>query len=224
MDIHVVLLVETIESIAEKYGVSAQKIISENELIAPVKLVPGQTIIITYSEKTYTIQEGDTLINIANMNGVSVIQLLRNNSFLSERKYIYPGETLVISYKNTKRKVTTSGFAYPYINKKVLVKTLPYLTYLSIFNYTVTSKGELISYYDDTELIQIAKNYGVAPLMLITTLTAKGEPNIEAAYDILSNEELQKQYINTIIDMIKSKGYYGVKTFSISFHNHIDYL
>jgi spore germination protein len=210
MDIHVVQFGETIDTIAEQYGVSAQKIISDNELINPYRLVIGQTIVITYPEKTYTVQEGDTLISIADSNGISVIQLLRNNSFLSERTYIYPGETLVISYNNTKRKVTTSGFAYPYINKSLLVKTLPYLTYLSIFNYTITSTGELITYYDDLEIIQIAKDYGVAPLMLVTTLTAKGEPNIEAAYDILINEELQEQYIYTILGLVKSKGYYGV--------------
>lgn len=210
MDIHVVQSGETIVVIAEKYGVSVQKLISDNELINPDKLAPGQTLVITYPVKTYTVQEGDTLINIANTNGVSLIQLLRNNPFLSVRKYIYPGETLVINYNNTKRKVITSGFAYPYIERNVLLKTLPYLTYLSIFNYTITSTGELISYYDDTELIQTAKDYGVAPLMLLTTLTAKGEPNIDVAYAILTSEELQEQYIKTILDMIKLKGYYGV--------------
>jgi len=209
MDIHIVIAGETIESIAEKYGVSAKKIILDNGVNDLDKLVPGQTIVIIYPQIIYIVQDGDTLQNIADANGISMIQLLRNNPFLTERDYIYPGETLVISYNNTMGKVSTCGFAYPYINKKTLFKTLPYLTYLSIFNYTVTRKGELITHYDDTELIQISKDYGVAPLMLITTLTPKGEPNIETTYDILSNEELQEQYINTIIDLIKSKGYYG---------------
>lgn len=210
MDIHVVQIGETIDSIAKIYGVSVQKLIIDNELTDPDKLVPGQTIVIIYPAKTYTVQEGDTLTEIADANGISLIQLIRNNAFLSERQNIYPGETLVISYNNNKGKVTTSGFAYPYINKNVLMKTLPYLTYLSIFNYTITRSGELISYYDDTELIQTTRDYGVAPLMLLTTLTAKGEPNIEAAYDILVNEELQDRYTKIILDLIKEKGYYGV--------------
>ena len=209
MDIHIVIAGETIESIAEKYGVSAKKIILDNGVNDLDKLVPGQTIVIIYPQIIYIVQDGDTLQNIADTNGISMIQLLRNNPFLTERDYIYPGETLVISYNNTMGKVSTCGFAYPYINRKTLLKTLPYLTYLSIFNYTVTKEGELITNYDDTELIQISKDYGVAPLMLITTLTPKGEPNIETTYDILSNEELQEQYINTVIDLIKSKGYYG---------------
>ncbi|MDF2538518.1 MAG: hypothetical protein K0S76_1539 [Herbinix sp.] len=210
MDIHVVQSGETIEIIAEKYGVTSQKIILDNELKNAVKLVPGQTIVITYPATTYTVQEGDSLLTVAEANGISVIQLLRNNPFLSEREYIYPGETLVISYNNTKRKITTSGFAFPYISKGVLIKTLPYLTYLSIFNYTITSEGDLITFYDDTEVIQTAKEYGVAPLMLITTLTARGEPDIEAAYDILTNEALQESYVTSILDLVKSKGYYGV--------------
>lgn len=209
MDIHVVELGETIESIAELYGVSAQKIIQDNEINSYI-LVPGQTIVITYPVETYTVQEGDDLESIASSHGISVLHLIRNNLFLSERESLYPGENLVIRYDNTKGKVTTSGFAYPYINQSYLIKTLPYLTYLSIFNYTVTDRGEIITYYDDTEIIQTAKAYGAAPLMLITTLSATGQPDIEAAYDILTNEALQEQYISVILDLVKSKGYYGV--------------
>ncbi len=210
MNIHVVKVGDTIGSIAEQYGVTVQRIVLDNVLVIQEPLVPGQTLVILYPEKTYTVQEGDTLQGIAEANDISVTQLYRNNSFLSEREYIYPGETLVISYNNTKGKVTIGGFAYPHLNKKTLVKSLPFLTYLSIFNYTITGNGELITYYDDTELIQISKDYGVAPLLLLTTLSVKGEPNIQIVYDILTNDELQDRYIEIVFDMVKAKGYYGI--------------
>jgi spore germination protein len=46
--------------------------------------------------------------------------------------------------------------------------------------------------------------------MLLTTLTATGVPNIEAVYEILINGELQDQYINIVLGLVRSKGYYGV--------------
>ena len=137
-------------------------------------LAIGQTIVIVYPKITYVIQDGDTLYGIAEKFGVSPIQLLRNNPFLSDKEYIYPGETIVISYEDSKkRNVVTSGYAYPFIDKNILKKTLPYLTYLTVFNYRVTREGELIN-IDDEEIIQLAKEYGVAPMMLISTLTDAG--------------------------------------------------
>lgn len=51
-----------------------------------------------------------------------------------------------------------------------MLRTLPYLTFLTIFTYGFTDEGVLIE-PDDTELIKIARDYGVAPVMLISTLT-----------------------------------------------------
>ncbi len=210
MDIHVVKTGETIEEIAAMYGVLTQKIIRDNELNYLDNLVPGQVIIITYPENIYVVQSGDTLRGIANKNNVSILQLFRNNPFLFDRKNLYPGETLVLNYNNTLGRMSVGGFAYPYIDRNILTKTLPYLTYLTIFNYTLSSDGKVVSYYDDSDIIQTCKNFGVAPLMLLTTLTTRGVPNIEAVYDILSNEALVDKYVNTILNLVKSKGYYGI--------------
>jgi spore germination protein len=208
MDIYVVQPGDTIETIALRYGVSAAQLIQDNE-INPNNLVPGQTLVIAYPKQTYTVQEGDSLTSIANTYGITIMQLLRNNPQLSGREYIYPGETIVISY-NTGDKVTTNGLVYPYINNNTLRKTLPFLTYISIFNYTAAPEGEIITYYDDLEIIRISKDYGVVPLMMLSTLTPQGEPNIALAYDILLNEEFQDRHINNILNIIKTKGYYGV--------------
>jgi spore germination protein len=137
------------------------------------------------------------------------MHLYRNNPFLSDREYIYPGETLVIKY-NTSGIITTHGNTLPYIKSSILKKTLPYLTYLSILNYTATNEGKIIAYYDDTEIIRITKEYGVMPLMLLTTLTIQGEANIGIAFDILLSETFQNNQIENILDILKQKGYSGV--------------
>jgi spore germination protein len=209
MTIHVVQEGDTIQSIADSYGVSVTRLVQENELTSPDDLVLGQTIVVTFPEKTYIVKEGDTLEGIANTNGISMNQLLRNNAFLVEREYIYPGETLVISYQYDE-KISTFGYALPFINQTILRKTLPFLTYLFIYNYGLASNGNLLPFYDDTDIVETTKSYSALPILLVTTLTAQGSPNVQATYDILLNESIQDILIDNILNVLKSKGYYGL--------------
>lgn len=73
----------------------------------------------------------------------------------------------------SRAKCLSTGYAYPYIDREVLRRTLPYLTYITLFTYGFTPEGNLID-LDDEEVIRIAREYGVAPLMLISTLTEEG--------------------------------------------------
>lgn len=208
MNIHVVQPGDTIYSIADSYRIPVERLIQDNGINSSEKLVIGQTIVIVYPEKTYIIQDGDTLVGIANAYGVSLRQLLRNNPHLSDRNYIYPGETIVISYNNNLGKVQTVGYTNTFISREVLKKTLPFLTYLSIFGYRTIEKAEIIG-IDDDEIIQLAKDYGVAPIMLLSTLTEHGEGNIEIMYN-LYNQELVERHINNMLIILKRKGYYGI--------------
>ncbi|KAB1437551.1 LysM peptidoglycan-binding domain-containing protein [Candidatus Galacturonibacter soehngenii] len=209
MIIHIVKSGDTIQSIAQFYEISTDKLMYDNELNNVDELAIGQSLVIVKPDITYTIQEGDTLLNIADKFDVSLIQLLANNPYLSDREYLYPGDTIVIKYTK-KRVITTHGNTVPTINKTTLRKTLPYLTYISVLNYTAKNDGSIIQHYDDTEIIQISKAYGVAPLMLLTTLTIQGEANIAADLDILLNNEFQETQIQNILNTLKSKGYYGL--------------
>ncbi len=209
MLIHVVNPGETIQSIAEYYGMPADKLIQDNGLNSPYSLAVGQTLIIVTPEVVYSVKEGDTLENIADTYHVSLIELLANNPYLSDREFLYPGDPIVIHYTR-KGSITTHGNTVANINMATLRKTLPYLTYISILNYTATNEGEIISYYDDTEIIEISKAYGVAPLMLLTTLTIQGEANLGVDFDILLSEEFQNRQIENILTVLRSKGYFGL--------------
>lgn len=209
MDIYIVQKGDTIQSIADKFGSTVEKLIKDNEITNPGDLVIGQNIIITYPEKTYVVKEGDTLESISKEFSIPLMQLLRNNPYLASREKIVPGETLVISYK-TDRKAITHGFAYPYIQKSTLIETLPNLTYLTIFNYTSTPEGEMISFGDDTETVKIAKDFCVIPLMFITLFSNLGKPNKEGVFKLLSSEENQNKLLEKIILNIKNKGYMGI--------------
>ena len=203
MQIHVVQPGETINYIADIYNVSVDKLIQDNRLNNAYNLVPGQAIVIADPKLTYTIKEGDTLVSIAEAYGITIMQILRNNPFLSGREYLYPGELITISY-NTQGSIVTNGYCYPFIDTNLLKKTLPNLTYLSVLNYRATKEGEITTYYDDSEIIQLAKAYAVVPLVMLTTLSAQGEPDLEVAYELLLNEDYQDKQIDNMITIMKT--------------------
>lgn len=209
MDIYIVQPGDTVDSIAETYGVSVEKLILENGLDNPYSLVPGQTIIITYPARTHVVAEGETLGGITETYGISLMQLLRNNSFLLDRNNIYPGETLVISYDTT-GSLVTNAYTYHYINRNTLRRTLPYLTYLSVFNYGISEEGEIIIYGDDSEIIQTARDYGVVPLLMLSFISPQGEANVELIYTVLLSEEFHERLVNNVLDLLRASGYYGL--------------
>lgn len=210
MIIHVVAPGDTIFSIADTYQVTPEKLIRDNGLEELPNLIIGQTIVIVYPEISYVVQEGDSLESIANNYGITIKQILRNNPYLSDRDYIYPGDIIVIQY-NHSGTITTNGFVYPFIDLEILRKTLPLLTYLTIFNYRVTAEGDLIS-LDDVEIINMARNYGVAPIMLLSPISFLGiESNV--AYNILYNEAIQDHLISNVLNTMESKGYYGLNIY-----------
>jgi spore germination protein len=209
MDIHVVQPGENIYTIANKYGVRASRLILNNHIDPKEDLVVGQTIVITYPEITHIVEQGDILNDIATTYGISLLQLLSINPHLTGRINIYPGEILTIKYK-TLRQIETYGFTYPYIKRDTLLKTLPSLTYLIIFNYKATEEGELVQFYDDTEVVQLAKDYNVIPLMMISNLTPEGVPDIATVYNLFLNQNIQDVFIKNVLSILETKGYYGV--------------
>ncbi|MDF2513416.1 MAG: hypothetical protein K0S04_3282 [Herbinix sp.] len=209
MDIYVVQPGDTITSIANKFGVPVYQLIQDNGLENTINLANGQAIVITYPAKTHIVQEGDTLQSITEMYGITLLQLLRNNSFLSDRKYIYPGETLIISY-DTHGKLVTNGYAYPFINHNTLIKVLPYLTYLSIFNYRIVEAGAVISYNNDAPLIEAAIAYGTIPLLMVSAMSPQGEADVEMVYELLLNEEYQNRLISNMLNILRTTRYQGV--------------
>lgn len=209
MDIYVVQDGDTINSIADKFNISVERLIIDNGLINPYLLVIGQALVILYPQKTYVVQPGDNLATIADSNGTSILQLHRNNPFLYDRDYIFSGESIVISY-STIRDLEVNGFVYTFINHDTLKRTLPYLTYLSVFNYRIVENGSIINYGDDTEIIEIAKDYQAIPLLMISAFSPTGELDLEVVYNLLLNEEKQDNLINEMLQIVRSKKISGI--------------
>lgn len=212
MTIYTVKPGDTVYSVARIFGVPPARIIIDNMLTTPGSLVPGQDLVILYPTRTHFVRGGETLYSIADDFGVSVGDLLRNNPSLDGSPSVFPGQVLNISYETPSLgEVSTLGYAYPFIEETVLRRTLPYLTYLSIFTYGITDDGELIKPNGgDDELIRIAKEYGTVPLMMLTSLNSEGYFSNELAARILGNEELQQRVVTNTAKVIREKGYGGV--------------
>lgn len=212
MTIYVTRPGDTIESIAAEFGVDADRMVIENGIPNPENLVVGQSIIIRYPNTLYQVQAGDTLFSIAANFEVEPVQILQNNPFLAAEELLEIGEEIVIDYIASEEPlgdIIVNGYAYPFINRIVLRQTLPFLTNLLIFTYGFTAEGELIP-VDDDELIAIAEEFGVAPIMVLAPMTPDGNFNSEIAHSIFINPEAQEILVNNILATLGQKGYRGV--------------
>lgn len=210
MEIYVVKQGDTIQKIADSYGVSVQRIISDNNLVTPLNLVPGQALIILLPEFTYMVQAGDTLEGIAQSFGISTMEILQNNPGLLREPYLRDGQVITIYFQGERgREIILNGYAYTNIRKDVLKYTLLYLTYLTIFGYGFTENGELIG-IDDQPLINLAYQFQTIPIMLISSITESGNFDGERASRLFHDVELQNKVITQMIMVMKEKGYLGL--------------
>lgn len=210
MDIHVVKPGESVYTIANQYGVSWQKIVSDNELRNPNQLVIGQTLVILQGNRQHVVRRGESLYLIAMEYQVRISDILKANPQITDPSKLTIGQVINIPQKNIKfGPIEVNGYAFPNISMDVLRKTLPYLTYLSIFSYHVNSDGSLDT-IDDTQLIQAARSARVAPLMVITNLGEEGGFDSDLASTILNSNTLQETLINNVIKVLEDKNYSGL--------------
>ncbi|MCI9449537.1 MAG: LysM peptidoglycan-binding domain-containing protein [Clostridiales bacterium] len=212
MTIYTVKPGDSIFSIARAFGIPPSRIITDNFLTDPGNLIVGEDLVILFPNQTHTVMGGETLSSIAEMYGQTLVDMYRNNPVLDGMPSVFPGQVLNISYDAPPLgDITTNGYAYPYIDRTVLRRTLPYLTYLSIFTYGIEDNGELIEPTGgDDELIAIAKEYGTVPLMMLTSLNSEGKFSNELAGRVLSDPALRATVVENTASTMRAKGYGGV--------------
>lgn len=210
MIIHVVRQGESLYSISRLYGVSADKIAKDNELTNPGQLVVGQTLVILGGARKHTVAPGQSIYSIARLYGLSANDIIAANPQITDPGRISAG--LVINIPAGPGKLGTievNGYTFPNINMEVLRKTLPHLTYLSIFSYEVNPDGTLRP-VNDAPLIQAARAARVAPLMVITNLEAGGGFSSDVARSILRNNAVQDKLLDNVVQNLRNKNYYGL--------------
>ena len=207
MKIHVIRPGDTLYRLAMSYKVPLARLLEDNQLPDPNRLVVGQAIVIRDPKTTYTVRPGDTLESIAQASGLSVRALLRNNPGSS----FHEGQTLVLSYQEEPRKpLSVLGYAYPWIDLALLERTLPFVTELSPFTYRFDRQGNLIP-LEDADLRAAAKQLGTAALFHLSNLGNEGEGfDRELAHGLLADPSARQTLITQVKQAAQAGGYQGI--------------
>lgn len=209
MVIHVVQPGDSLYRIAREHQVPLPLLIAQNELREPYRLTPGQTVVVPQPTQTHTVRQGETLTGIAAQYNTTVLALLQNNPQLGGSDRIRVGQLLVISYGPKLGTFAVNGYAYPSIDQQVLRKTLPYLTYLSVFSYGFDSLGRLLPQNAEA-ITRIARQYGVRPLLVLTTLGEDGQFSSTRAQQLLRDATARSALIENLAQTLAAQGFAGV--------------
>ncbi len=161
----------------------------------------------------YVVKQGDTIDRISDEFNVPASEI----AFINQISYPYPlviGQALLIPVQDIlqqyKREVNVNGYAYPYINPKVLQTTLPYLTDLSVFSYGFSEQGNLIPpSTDDTGMINAALEFGTSPVLTLTPMDSQGRFNNNLISALVSSDSAQETLISEMLETLQAKNFMG---------------
>ncbi len=201
---------DSLYSIAQRFRVSPQRVILDNGLSEPQSLAVGQSLLLLSPALTYTARQGDTLPAIADHFGVTPEILLQNNPRLSLSAPLRVGQDIVIHFTAAKRRrIALNGYASSSVDRNLLGRTLPYLTYLTVFGYGFTLEGRLIP-PDDLPLLELARQHQTLPVMLLSSVTEDGGFNSYRTEQLLQNPDLQRRVLANVLAVMDQKGYAGL--------------
>ena len=210
MQIHVVRPGDTLNKIAQAYGISAREIADANQIPDLSRLVVGQTFVIPISGQYHWVQPGESLWLISRRYKVSVEEIVRINKIQNPNN-ISVGLRLYLPQK-PKQIVETNAYIDPRMTRarsaESLDKVGEYLTYLAVFSYAVNRDGNLTPVEDQTTLNAAFKDR-VLPLLVLTNFE-DGRFSTEIAATILTSEALQDRMLNQALQIMAEKGYRGL--------------
>lgn len=172
----------------------------------------------------YVVKSGDTVSSIAAAYGVSAEEIIYHNQLVQPYN-LAVGQALLLSVDTglgtsdeilipedaRKSSIYVGGYAYPFISRYVLEQTLPYLSDLYIFSYGFTTEGMLIPpMLDDSWMITLAKQYGVAPIMTLTPFGPDGQFNNRLISAVVNDLAARERLKNEIVDQILQRGFEGL--------------
>lgn len=213
MAIHIVSEGESVYSIARQFGISPERIITDNALIYPYSLAVGQALLILIPSDVYSVRANDTIYSIARQFGTTPEAIFRNNPALRGDFRIYEGQTIVLSYEgesDEREEIFTTGYAYPFIESDPLETTLPYLTTISAFTYGFRYDGTLVP-LDDERILSASSIYSCAPIMLLSTLGDDGRFDSALSSAVFNDQGALDTLYSQILETIEEKGYRGLE-------------
>ena len=209
MFIYTVKAGDDLTLLSRRFGIPVSRIVADNALRYPNNLVVGQHLIIMSDTMRHIIEEGQTLFSLSQEFEIPLDDLLEANPNVNPIA-LQIGDVVNIPLPDNtpRRPAVINGYAYPYITESTLSCSLPFLTFLSPFSYSITSDGDLVPPSDDW-LIQRARNSSVMPLMVVTNIS-EGSFSTEALSQVLASPYARENLLSSILAELAAKGYHGV--------------
>ncbi|UOO37407.1 LysM peptidoglycan-binding domain-containing protein [Oscillospiraceae bacterium CM] len=209
MTIYTVRRGDSLYAIANKYGVSVDALVYDNQIRDPLRLVEGQALFIPVTSVAYQVKPGDSLYTIARTYGTSVAALVAANPSLTDRSRLYPGQTITIPFPDVMLgSVSVNGFTVT-APKEALRESYPSLTYISLFSWMADEGGGITPVKDDV-LRQEARRAGVAPMLCVTNIQPSGGFSSDIAHALLTDETVQDTFITNMMAALRQRDYEGV--------------
>lgn len=212
MVIHVVQEGESASMVAERYGVSVQRLIYDNQLQGQQELAVGQALLILFPRVVHAVSQGETLEQISEQYGTTLLSLARNNPFLLQQNVLLAGQQIVVFYEDQKiGTMRVSGYAYPFIAPVLLREALLYLDELLVFSYGFTFTGELVPpRVDETWMLNEARRFGAESMLVLTPFAQPDVFNNQLVKVVSENLQVQQNLIQNLLITVREKGYAGV--------------
>ena len=211
MEIYTVRRGDTLYSVSRRFGVPAGLLAVWNDVPPPYDLAVGQALLVLFPSALYTVRDGDTYESISARTGVPRRTLYALNPNLYGGSVpLYAGQTLVLSFaEKAQERAEFTGYAYPFIESKVLFWGLPYINALVPFTYGITKSGNIFPLSDEA-LLAAAECVGTSALMHLSTLTEDGTFSSERASLVLSSPAAMDALARDVLYEIEEKGYAGL--------------
>lgn len=163
----------------------------------------------------YVVKEGDTVYSIAEYYNTEAWKI----ELVNQLQYPYilvVGQALLIpddteNERTNKMDIYVNGFAYPFISRWVLNRTLPYMSYLSVFSYGFTPDGNLIyPALDDEFMINAAYTYDTMPILTLTPFDENGLFNNNLISNLINNTAAVDKLISNLINIMRDRQFHAV--------------
>lgn len=211
MEIYVVQAGDTLNAIAQRSGLSAERIASENRLF-PLRASGGADAGPPFPRpglhrpvRRYALFRGSG----QRRTGPPALPQQHRPGGLP---HPLPRPDRGPQLSGRQRKIlpiAVNGYAYPFIDPGLLRRTLPFLTYITPFTYGIQPDGALVP-LEDQALLTAARNVGTGALMHLSTLTDEGSFSNELASLVLNDQDVQGVLIDNVLNTLEAKGYSGL--------------
>ncbi|SFC30181.1 spore germination protein [Bacillus sp. OV322] len=209
MQIHVVASNETLSSIAQAYGTTAQSIAESNRVPNPDRLVIGQTLVIPITGRFYFVKTGDTLWSISRKFGISYEELARINGIPVNQPLSSGYRLYIPPMPKTEREfngyVEPLGTSVTQALENSAVEAAPYLTYLAPFSFQAQRDGSLKA-PPLNNFESIARNNRNV-LMMVINNQENGQFSDELGRILLTNPAIQAAFLNNVVRTAKQYGF-----------------